>query len=54
MAIQKLFSSRANGTNGATFVGERGHIFYDETVGQLRLSDGTTAGGVPIVVASYG
>ena len=52
MAIQKLFSSRANGTNGATFVGERGHIFYDETVGQLRLSDGTTAGGVPIVVAS--
>jgi hypothetical protein len=53
MAIQKLFSSRANGTNGATFVGERGHIFYDETVGQLRLSDGTTAGNT-YCVASYG
>ena len=40
MAIQKLFTGRANNTTGATFVGERGHIFYDEGVGQLRLSGG--------------
>jgi hypothetical protein len=52
MAIQKLFSGRANSTNGSTFVGERGHIFYDETVGQLRISDGVTPGGLPIIVAS--
>ena len=52
MAIQKLFTSRANGTNGATFVGEKGHMFYDESTGNLRLSDGITPGGNPIALGS--
>lgn len=52
MSIQKLFTSRSNKTTGSTYVGERGHIFYDETGGQLRLSDGHTPGGLPILVAS--
>ena len=35
----------------STFVGERGHLFYDISNGNLRLSDGSTPGGVPINVA---
>ena len=52
MAIQKLFTSRANNTDGNTYIGERGHLFYNESIGLLRLSDGATPGGLPIVVAS--
>ena len=52
MAIQKLFTSRANGTQGSTYVGERGHLFYDESTGLLRLSDGATPGGLPVLIAS--
>jgi hypothetical protein len=52
MSVQKLFTSRANSTNGNTYIGERGHMFYNESTGQLRLSDGSTPGGLPILVAS--
>jgi len=52
MAIQKLFTSRANGTNGNIYVGERGHMFYNEQTGNLRISDGITPGGNPIALGS--
>jgi len=47
--IQKLFSDRKN-TNGATFVGEKGRLWYDPVNG-FRVSDGHTPGGVPAVVS---
>jgi len=47
--IQKLFSDRKN-TNGATFVGETGRLWYDPVNG-FRISDGHTPGGVPAVVS---
>ena len=52
MAIQKLFTSRANGTNGNIYVGEWGHMFYNEQTGNLRISDGVTPGGNPIALGS--
>ena len=52
MSIQKLFTSRANGTNGNIYVGERGHMFYNEQTGNLRISDGVTPGGNPIALGS--
>jgi len=33
------------------FVGEYGHIFYDNDTGALRRSDGETPGGLPVTVA---
>lgn len=33
-----------------TFVGEKGELFYNETEKQLRISDGTTPGGIAINV----
>jgi len=52
MAIQKLFTSRANGTNGNIYVGKPGHMFYNEQTGNLRISDGVTPGGNPIALGS--
>jgi hypothetical protein len=51
MAIYDFFLSR----NGApvtaeTYVGHTGRLFYDSTTGEIRISDGTTAGGNPIPI----
>ena len=35
----------------ATHIGETGRLFYNANTGELRLSDGVTAGGVPVYVA---
>ena len=47
MPTHKLFTSRVQ-TSANTFIGEKGRMFYDETSGNLRISDGHTAGGQPI------
>ena len=49
MTIQKFFTSRVKQTTGSTYVGEKGRIFYDETIKSLRVSDGHTPGGTSIL-----
>ena len=49
MTIQKFFTSRVKQTTGSTYVGEKGRIFYDETIKSLRVSDGQTPGGTSIL-----
>jgi len=51
MAIYDFFLSR----NGApvtaeTYVGHVGRLFYDDTNGSVRISDGVTPGGTPIPI----
>jgi hypothetical protein len=51
MAIYDFFLSR----NGApvtaqNYVGHTGRLFYDSDIGEIRISDGVTAGGQPIPV----
>lgn len=46
MTIQKIKSGRVPGLAADDFVGEIGQIFYNEDLGDLRLSDGTTPGGI--------
>ena len=50
MSIKKIWGTRTKSANAATYVGERGTIFYNEVDGELRLSDGVTPGGVAIAV----
>lgn len=50
---QKLFSSRKV-VDAASYVGEVGRLFYNETTGELRVSDGITIGGKPIYFQSSG
>jgi len=49
MAIYDFFVSR-NGavSNTAAYVGHAGRLFYDSSNGVVKLSDGTTPGGLPI------
>ena len=47
--IRKIKAGGVN-TSWDNFVGEIGTLFYDQTLGNLRLSDGHTPGGIPISV----
>ena len=49
MSIQKIKSGRIITVNAGTYVGEKGTIFYDENLGDLRLSDGLTPGGISLL-----
>lgn len=49
MTIQKIKSGRVPLIIADDFVGESGTIFYNEELGDLRLSDGETLGGIPLL-----
>ena len=44
----RVFVEKLGGTDPANFVGDVGEVFLDPSVPELKLSDGTTAGGVTI------
>jgi hypothetical protein len=44
----RVFVEKLGGTDPADFVGDAGEVFLDPSVPELKLSDGTTAGGVTI------
>lgn len=46
MAVRKIKAGRVNSITLDQFVGEQGTIFYDDETGELRLADGSTAGGI--------
>lgn len=48
MPFYKMWSSRVNVGDVEEFVGEAGKLFYDEDDKILRLSDGSTPGGIPL------
>ena len=51
MAFYKIRSGRVNGVrNSSGYIGEQGHLFYDDTTGSLRISDGHTVGGQPLAI----
>lgn len=48
MSIQKIKAGRVKSVNVNEYVGDKGTLFYDEDLGDLRLSDGITVGGIPL------
>jgi hypothetical protein len=49
MAIQQLFTSLNKGiATGNTYVGQLGRLWYDPITNTLRVSDGSTPGGIII------
>lgn len=54
MTIQKIRSGRVTSLVADEFVGEIGQIFYNEELGDLRLSDGITPGGVLLATGGGG
>lgn len=54
MSIQKIKSGRVQTITPYEFIGQIGTIFYDELIGDLRISDGVTPGGLPIMTGRAG
>lgn len=50
MSVRKLRAGRAPAVSASQYVGEKGTIFWNESTGELRLSDGHTAGGFPLPI----
>ena len=48
------FLNKMGGTNVSTFIGKTGTLFYDPSTQTLRMSDGTTPGGVAINSSAAG
>lgn len=46
--IQNLFTSRDNGANAETYVGQQGRLWWDPETNKFYYSDGTTPGGIPV------
>jgi hypothetical protein len=44
----KLLTDKMGGNPAASYIGSAGDIFYDPEIGSLKLSNGTTAGGIAI------
>jgi hypothetical protein len=49
MTIRKIQAGRITSVVASQYVGEKGTIFYNESSGSLRLSDGITTGGINIL-----
>lgn len=45
MAVRKIKAGRVSTVTLDQFIGEQGTIFYDDVTGEIRLANGTTAGG---------
>jgi hypothetical protein len=54
MAIQKIKGGRVNNVIADEHIGDKGSLFYNEDLGDLRLSDGITKGGIPLQFNSSG
>tara|TARA_B100001250_G_C19619034_1_gene708502 strand:+ start:124 stop:603 length:480 start_codon:yes stop_codon:yes gene_type:complete len=51
-AVYRPFPEKLGGQSATSFVGNQGDLFYDPTTATLRVSDGSTSGGI-VVGARY-
>jgi hypothetical protein len=52
-ATFKIFTDKMGGTRANNYIGTTGEVFYDvDGTSPLRLSDGSTPGGIPFGIAS--
>ena len=52
MALTRKISTGGTVANFTTYVGEKGHLFYNSVTGDLRISDGVTVGGNSLTLTS--
>ena len=48
--IQNLFTSRDNNANAETYVGQQDRLWWDPVTNAFYSSDGSTPGGIPVVL----
>lgn len=49
MPIRKIQAGRIITVDASQYTGDKGTVFYDEQLGDLRISDGITPGGTPLL-----
>lgn len=49
-AVYRLYPEKLGDASSLTFVGNEGEVFYNPTVGNIRISDGATIGGKSILI----
>lgn len=47
--VFKMEVDKLGGTKSTEFIGDEGYIFYDPSIGDLRISDDMTPGGLPLL-----
>ena len=52
MSIRKLRAGRVPTVTASQYIGEKGTIFWNESTGEFRLSDGHTVGGLSIAITT--
>jgi len=52
VAIQNFFTNRDNNLDGNTYVGSFGRLWYNPDTNSIYASDGVTAGGIPVDLAT--
>jgi hypothetical protein len=53
-SIQNFFTSRDNNANAESYVGQEGRLWYDPNTNSIFVSNGNTAGGIPVSLAATG
>jgi hypothetical protein len=53
-AVFQSFVDKMGGRHVEGFIGDFGMLFWDPTVGSLRIGDGVTPGGLPVYVETFG
>jgi hypothetical protein len=53
-AVFQMFVDKMGGRHIEDFIGDKGLIFYDPGVGELRIGDGVTPKGLPVFVSTIG
>lgn len=48
VAIQRLYTSRDNNANASSYVGQQQRLWYNPITNAFYVSDGNTAGGIPV------
>ena len=51
-SLQNFYTSRDNNTDPATYVGQLDRLWYNPTTNSIFVSDGNTAGGIPVALAT--
>ena len=52
--VFQMFVDKMGGRHIEDFIGDKGLIFYDPGVGELRIGDGMTPKGLPVFVTTTG
>jgi hypothetical protein len=52
-SIYRFFTEHLGGQNSASFISRTGDAWFDPAINEIRISDGTTPGGLPLTATNF-